>query len=245
MSEIGKTTAGAGWLSLYFIGAAAAMLALAGTLFDIVLASIPGWEVSTVPTSIGQWYAQFQTRPLLALRNLDLLNIIVSVVGLPMYVALYGVHRNTRQGLAMLALLFVALGTAVFVTSNASLPMLELAQRYASATTEAQRLTLEGAGEALLARGAHGSAGAFPGFFLSTLGTVLMTVAMLRGGVFGRTAALTGMTGAVILLAYIVVSTFALVPISALLPIAGLGGILVMVWNVMVARGLFLAGKTR
>ena len=72
---------------LYRVGAIAAIVALAGTLIDIVLTMLPSWEVSTVPVGIEQWFVQFQRNPLLGLRNLDLLNVIIAVVSIPLYVA--------------------------------------------------------------------------------------------------------------------------------------------------------------
>ncbi len=214
MSESVTETTDAGWRGIYVLGAVAAVLALAGTLLDIVLASIPGWQASTVPTSVEQWFAQFQANPLLGLRNLDLLNIVVALVGLPMYVALYGVHRKTRTGLASLALVLVAIGTAVFVASNVALPMFELSRQYGLASTESQRVTIQAAGVAMLARGSHGSMGVFAGFLLPTLGTSLLLV-------------------------YIAGATFSPATSGALMAVAGLGGVLMMMWNVRVARVLF------
>ncbi len=48
--------------------------------------------------------------------------------------------------------MFVAVGTAVFVGSNVALPMLELSRQYGLASTESQRLAVQGAGAAMLAR---------------------------------------------------------------------------------------------
>lgn len=62
------------WRSIYILGAASAVLVLAGTLLDFVLASVPSWQASTAPTSVVLWLAQFEATPLLGLRNLDLLN---------------------------------------------------------------------------------------------------------------------------------------------------------------------------
>jgi len=227
------------WRSMYVIGAIAAILALLGTIADIVIASIPGWQTSTVPTSIVGWFAQFQANPLLGLRNLDLLNIVISVIAVPMYVALYGVHRRVSQGLAALALVVVTLGTSVFVAGNAALPMLGLSRQFLLATTDSQRLALQGAAQAILATGAHGSMGAFAGFFLSSMGTVLMAVAMLEGGVFGRLASWTGIVGMSLLLVYVVGTAFALAPTGVLMIVAMPGGLMMIAWYVMVARKLF------
>lgn len=227
------------WRSIYVIGAVAAIAALAGTLADIAIASIPGWQAWTVPTSVAGWFSQFQANPLLGLRNLDLLNITIAVVGIPMYVALYGAHRRVSEGLAMLSLVLVALGTAVFVAGNAALPMLDLSRQSSLATTGAQRLALQGAAEALLARGAHGSMGAFAGFLLPSVGALLMALAMLEGRVFGRLAAWTGIAGTSLLLVYVVGTTFVLAPSGVLMMVAMPGGLMMIAWNVMVAKKLF------
>jgi hypothetical protein len=42
-----------------------------------------GWEASTVPATIQAWFTQFQTNPLLGLRNLDLLNVTISPIDYP------------------------------------------------------------------------------------------------------------------------------------------------------------------
>jgi len=230
------------WRSIYILGGVSAVLVLGGTLFDIVLTSIPGWQASTVPTSVVLWLVQFEATPLLGLRNLDLLNITVAVVGLPMYVALYGVHRRTRAGMALAALVLVSVGTAVFVASNVALPMLELGRQYALASTDAQRLAIEGAATAMLARGSHGSAGVFAGFLLPSLGTLLMMFAMIGGRVFKRAVGIIGAAGTSLLLVYIVGTTFSHASSGVLMGIAGIGGVMMIVWYVLVARTLFRMG---
>lgn len=98
----------------------------------------------------------------------------------------------------------------------------------------------------MLAKGAHGGMGAFAGFLLPIIGTLLMAYAMLKGLVFRRLAALTGIVGTMFLLAYITGLTFGLAPTGVLMAIALLGGLLMIAWNVMVAKKLFaLAGKAR
>jgi hypothetical protein len=197
-----------------------------------------------VPTSVAQWFAQFSENPLLALRNLDLLNITLSVVGIPMYLALYGAHRRDSQGLATLALVMVVMGTTVFVARNAALSMFELSRQFSLATTDAQRLVLQGAAQALLATGAHGSVGAFAGFFLSSVATLLMAFAMLEGMVFGRLTAWIGITGALLLLVYVVGSTFAPAPAGLLMAFAVPGGLMMIAWDVLVAQKLLRLATT-
>jgi hypothetical protein len=143
-----------------------------------------------------------------------------------MYLALYGAHRRVCPAYAVLALIVVLVGTVVFMTSNAALPMLELSQRYPVAATDAQRLTLEAAGEALLARGAHGSLGAFMGFFVSSIGTLLVGLAMLSGKVFSRATAWVAIVGITLLIIYTIGSTFVPTSEGAMMVVALPGGLL-------------------
>jgi hypothetical protein len=227
------------WQGIFLVGGIAALLALAGTLADIAITMIPGWETSTVPYTIQAWFTQFQTNPLLGLRNLDLLNVTIWLIETPMILALYGAHRRGSQAYAALASIVMLVGTVVLTTSNVALPMLELSKQYALASTDAQRLTIEAAGVALLARGTHGSMGAFAGFFLRSIGSLLMGLAMLKGRVFTRVTARVGIVGMALLSIYVIGSTFIPRSEAVMMALAMPGGLLMIAWNVMVARKLF------
>ena len=226
------------WKLIYRTGAVVAIVGVAALLFDIALAMVPGWEPTTAPSTAQAWFTQFSANPWLGLRNLDLLNITVSVISLPLYVALFGAHRRSRPALAMLGLLFVSVGTVLFVANNAALPMLELSRRYAEASP-AETAALEGAAVALLARGAHGSFGAFAGFFLSEIGTLITALAMLLGGVFTRRTAWLGIVGAASLTVYSVAMTFVPGAERAVMALAAPGGLMMIAWNLLVARRLW------
>ena len=227
------------WRGIYVVGGITALLVLVGTLTDIAIRAIPGWDASNVPVTMQAWFTQFRANPLLGLRNLDLLNVTISAIGIPMQVALFGAHRRVCRAYAALALIVMLVGTVVFMTSNAALPMLELSKQYSAASTVSQRLTLEAAGQALLAKGAHGSLGAFMGVFLSSIGALLMGLAMLTGRVFSRVTACLGIVGITVLIIYAFGSTFVPESRQAMMVIAISGGVLMMAWNVMVARRLF------
>lgn len=227
-----------GLRSLYLIGAVVAIAAIGGVVFDIGLTTLPGWGPESVPTDAAGWFAQFAQDPWLGLRNLDLLNVGVSVISLPLYLAIAASQRRTAPGLSAVALTLVLLGTAVFASGNAALPMLELSGSYATAASPQERVSLEAAAVSLLSRGEHGSLGSYPGFLLSELGTLLMAVAMLRGRVFSRATAVTGIAGTVVLTAYSTVATFAPQLSGAVMAIAAPGGLLMLAWNALVARRL-------
>ena len=219
------------------IGAVAAMLTLAGTVLDIALTMLPGWGPETVPASAAAWLAQLSAEPWLGLRNLDLLNALLALIGMPMYVALFGANRHGESALSLLALLVTGIGAAVFVSSNVALPMLELA-RTAAGASGASSLTFEAAARALLARGAHGSLGALPGFLISEIGTLLFAIALVRSRVLGRAAGTLALVGTSLLALYTVAITISPGESALVMAIAMPGGLLMMAWYVMVARGL-------
>ena len=77
------------------------------------------------------------------------------------------------------------------------------------------------------------------GFFLSSIGTLLMGLVMLVGRVFSRVTAWVGIVGITLLIIYTIGSTFVPESGEAMMVIALPGGVLMMVWNVMVAKKLF------
>jgi hypothetical protein len=235
----------ASWRLLFRVGAVAALVGVAGSAFDIGLTMVPGWGESSVPTNPSAWLSQAATQPLLALRNLDLLNVTLSFLALPLYLALFGAHRRAAPAVPLLALLLVAAGTTLFAASNAALPMVDLARRSAALPAGPERAAAEAAALALLVRGAHGSAGAFPGFFLSEAGTLLMAVGMLGGGVFGRRTAWLGLAGSAALMTYTLLVTFFPALLSIATAIAAPGGLMMMAWEVLVARHLFRLAAAR
>lgn len=226
------------WGSLYLLGAVVAVVGIAGVVFDIGLTAVPGWGPGSVPSDAPGWFRQFSADPWLGLRNLDLLNVGLSMISLPLYLAIAASQRRTAPGLSAVAVTLVLLGSAVFASGNVALPMLELSGSYAVAVSPRERAALEAAATGLLARGAHGSLGSYPGFLLSEIGTLLMALSMLRGRVFSRATAITGVAGTLVLTAYSTISTFAPHLSGAVMAIAAPGGLLMMGWNALVARRL-------
>lgn len=224
------------WRTCYRIGALAAAVGVVGTLTDIGLTTLPGWGPDTVPADITGWCAQLTGQPWLGLRNLDLLNAVLAVVTLPTYLAI-ALAVGRRRGLAMLGLVLTAVGATVFVAGNAALPMLELS---AGCPADGAELSagLDGAMRAVLARGAHGSYGALPGFLLGELGTAVLAAAMLGSSVFGRFTPWAGLLGTAGLTAYTLVTTLSGGATAVVALLAGPAGIAMLLFTARVAATL-------
>ncbi|MHB1485637.1 MAG: hypothetical protein ACYCYI_13405 [Saccharofermentanales bacterium] len=232
------------WKSIYTLGAVVSLLVIAGTIADLVIGMTLSGDFSLLPDTASGRFAQFQTSWLLGLYHLDILNLIISVLMLPVYLALTAAHRYTDKAFAILAILMFTVGLAVFISSNAALPMLELSRRYADTPLFGEKSTITAAGEALLARGAHGSLGAFPGFALLSMAAIFMSIGMIKGKVFNRLTAFTGLAGGLLLLVYLILITF--IPAIEIFAIylAAPGGIMSLLWMILYTVRLFKLRNT-
>jgi hypothetical protein len=230
------------WQGLYTIGGIAAIITLIGIVLDVIAGSVMGGNLSALPQTAIDRFSQFQAHPLLGLFNLDLLNILNQMFLIPAYVALYAAHRKTSSAYALLALIVFLVGSTIFVATNTALPMLELSRKYAASTLESQKTLLAAAGEAMLARGAHGSLGVFIGFLLPNIAGLIMSFAMLTGKVFSKITSYLGIAGSTLILLYIVLVTFAPTIKDTATAFAMPGGLLLMAWMVMFTIRLFQLG---
>ena len=231
------------WRSLYNLGAAAALTVVLAALIEMVITFFPGG--STSPETVVDWFALFQGNWLLGLRNLGLLNIVITVLGIPTFFALYAAHRQVNQVYSALAMILSYIGIAVFLATNRAFPMLELSSRYAAAITDAQRSMLEAAGHAMLSVGRSHSPGTFMAFLLSEVAAITISVVMLRGGIFSKVTAYAGLLGFGLLLIFEICSSFAPEPFGAVMIIAMGGGLLSMTWYILIARRLRQLGSAR
>lgn len=232
------------WGSTYRLGAFAAFIVLAGVVLDMVVGSITGGNGAELPQTVIGRFSQFRESPLLGLYNMDLLNIINQLILIPAIFALYAAHRESAGPSALLALILFLVGTTVFVCGNTALTMLDLSQRYYAAGSEEQKLLIAAAGEAMLAKGSHGSLGVFIGFVLPTLANVMMSAVMLKGRIFSRINAYAGLVGNCLMVLYLILVTFSPAVESLALIIAMPGGLLVMVWMIMYAVRLLKLGRS-
>jgi hypothetical protein len=231
------------WRGVYITGGIATIVALIGIVLDVIVGSTTGGNLSTLPQTAVDRFAQFEISPLLGLYNLDLLNIVNQIFLIPAYVALYAAHRKTSHAFSLLALIIFLVGTTVFVTTNTALPMLELSNKYAVATTESQKSLLAAAGEAMLVRGSHGGLGVFIGFLLPNIAGLIMSFAMLSGKIFGKVTSLMGIVGSSLILSYIVLVTFAPNVKDMATAVSMPGGLLLMAWMVMFTIKFFKLGN--
>ena len=227
------------WKTIYKAGAITTIVVLCGIILDMVVGSVTGGDVAALPQTAIERFNQFKENGLLGLYNLDLLNIITQIIFIPSIFALYAAHRKTNNPSALLALILFLVGTTIFVTSNTALTMLDLSHKYFGAASDEQRLLLAAAGEAMLAKGAHGSLGVFIGFTLPQIANVLMSGVMVNGRIFSRMTSYIGLAGNSLMVIYLILVTFIPAVEKLTLLFAMPAGLLVMVWMIMFTIRLF------
>jgi hypothetical protein len=221
------------------LGGVMTLFALVGILLDIIVGSITGGNLSALPQTAIDRFVQFRSNTFFGLYNLDLLNIIIQIILIPAYIALYAVQRNVNVGNALLALIVFLFGSVIMVANNTALPMLDLSNKYFATTAESQRASYAAAGESMLAQGAHGSPGVFLGFFIPNIANLIMSILMLKGRIFSRVNSWLGIMGSVLMLIYVVMVNFVSGAENIAIGLAMPGGLLLMTWMIMFTIRLF------
>jgi len=231
------------WKTIYKAGALTTIIVLCGIILDMVIGTVTGGDVTALPQTAIERFNQFKETPLLGLYNLDLLNIINQIILIPSIFALFAVHRDAHKPSALLSLILFLVGTTIFVTGNTALTMLDLSQKYFSASSEEQRMLLAAAGEAMLAKGSHGNLGVFIGFALPTFANALMSCVMLKGNIFSRANSYIGIIGNSLMVIYIIMVTFMPAVEKMALVFAMPAGLLLMTWMIMFTIKLLKLSK--
>ena len=227
------------WKSIYFLGGITTVIVLLGALLDVSIGTITGGNLSALPQTAIERFAQFHDNTFLGLYNLDLLNSINQMILIPAVFALYAAHRTVNSAYSLLALTIFLFGSVLLVSNNTALPMYELSRHYFATAIESQKALYAAAGESMLAQGVHDSLGAFLGFFIPNIANLIMAMVMLQGGVFSKVNAWVGIIGSIFMLLYLLLVHFVPGVETMATAFAMPGGLLLMAWMIMFAIRLF------
>ena len=231
------------WRSIYLIGGIATIITLIGIVLDVVIGNLTGGNLAALPQTAVERFVQFHENTWLGLYNLDLLNAINQIILIPAFFAIFAAHREVNKGFSLLALFIFMFGAALMVANNVALPMMELSHKYYMTGDEEQKVLYAAAGESLLAQGAHGSPGIFIGFFLPNVANLLISIVMLRGGIFSKTNSWIGISGSILMMLYVVLVNFGQGIETMATAFAMPGGLLLMTWMILFAIKLFKLSK--
>jgi hypothetical protein len=218
------------WTRLYRIGAAAALVSALFIPIQIVVFLV--WPPPLDGTAVD-WFTLMRNHRLAGLVDLDLLLVADNVLFIPILLALYVILRRTHESVMRIAVALSFVGIMMYLASNPAVQMAALSDRYAAATTDAQRATTEAAGEAMLAMW-QGTA--FQGaYVLGSVAGILIGIVMLRSGAFSNAA------GWLAILANAV--GLGLYAPSVGVYIAVFSVVFLEAWYLLIARRLYLLGR--
>lgn len=245
-------TGDAAWSALYITGGVAALMAVfvfrRNLGAELGLLSNLG-IISGVPTTplirASDWFKLYQDNRLVGLTLMNLFDLVeYALLGL-IFLALYGSLRQTNRSAMVIATTSGLIGITVYFASNQAFAMLALSERYAAATTDAQRSIFLAAGEALLAinnpEALYQGTGIYVSFFLVLLSGLIISIVMLRSDIFSKATAVVGILANGIGLCYFITLTFAPAiywiphPISAPFRV---------IWYFLIALRLFKLAKS-
>lgn len=231
------TAAGdAAWKSLYTIGWAAALLQLVAILSYTVVMGVLGPK----PVGAQEYFTLQQDSPLGALLRGDFLLLFLVGGYFGTFPALFLALRRLNPTAALLATLFTFVAVTVCFATESTFGLRSLGVQFAAAVSEAQRVQLLAAGEALIASDMWNSSGAYVSGFLMQGGGVIISLVMLRSRDFSKVTAVAGLLGNAFDLLQHALHPFA-PSISA--PIQMLMGPFYLVWFPMLARDFMRLSK--
>jgi hypothetical protein len=222
--------------SLYKLGGAAAIIFVLYSLVTMILLVVVGGQ----PETAEEGFAMLQENRLIGLLRLDVLTILVLPLYYLLFLALYVALKKTHDSYAALATVLVFAGLTLFLATPSAFSWLALSDKFAAATSEAQRNVLLAAGEAILASDMWHGSGAILGGVLLQTGALLISVVMLGSQSFARVTAYVGIVTHGLDLARLLLGFF--LPAGGFILMA-VAGPLYLVWFPLLARDLFRLGR--
>ncbi len=233
--------------SLYTIGGAAALICALMYLITMVI-YIPANRAGPPPGTVVEWFTLLQTNPITGLFFLGLADIVIMLLWGPMSLALYAVLKQGNRTWSLIATTFVFVGMAVYLATNVAFSMLSLSHQYAAATTEAEKVIVLAAGQALVAV-SQGTGGQYTGMPLAWFAGLILSAVMLRSQAFSKTTAWAGLLGLGLLLASVPFSGYTTAGppttvVSAIVAVSFIGGgLLSLAWYILVGQRLLKLGR--
>jgi hypothetical protein len=224
------------WKALYQVGGATTLVQIVCFIVSMTVAFTLGRE----PATANEYFTVLGRDRLAGILRLDFTSVInvvlFTITSFAIFAALNGKHKMY----AALGVALIFVGVALGLGTHSAFSMIHLADKYAAATTEAQRVMYLTAGEATIASDWWNSTGGrFAGVFLQG-GMALVSFIMLRSKHFSKGTAWAGMLSNGL--------DWIHVPLELVLPglagiVLGIGGLFYVVWYPLLARDFFQLGK--
>jgi hypothetical protein len=234
---LNSETTDSAYKSLYKLGGAASLMVAVLTLSEVViLAFYPQ------PGTVDSWFILFQSNKLIGLLDYWGLEILMYLLFILVFLAIYVVLRKTNKGLMAIAITLALLGIGIFLATNNPFSMLSLSNQFAAATTDMERSAFLAAGQAMLANTSQRAISGFNmGLFLVSVAGLIISSVMFQSNSFSRASAYVGVLAfGLSLTDYLreALTSSALVTLLVIIPYT----LLLVIWFVLVGIRLYQLG---
>jgi hypothetical protein len=214
------------------VGGVVTLILLAYSLVTMVLLMVVGGQ----PKTVQEGFALLQDNRLVGLLRLDVLTILVMPGYYLLFLAFFTILNKANAALSALSTLLSVAGVTLVLATPSAFSWLSLSDKFAAASSDAERAQLVAAGEAILASDLWHGSGALVGGLLLETGMLLISVVMLDGRIFRKSIAYVGILTHGLDLAHTPLGFF--VPSGGVILMV-IAGPLYLVWFSLLARDFF------
>ncbi len=236
--QISMSETESSWKSVYKIGGVSASIFIAYSLVTMAIILLIGGP----PDSALEVFNLLAENKFIGLLRLDALTLVIVPLYYPLFLSICAALRKFQPAYASLGGLLAFAGVTLFLATPSAFSLISLSDKYAAATSVAQKDQFLAAGEAILASDMWHSTGAMTGGILMLLATLLLSIVMLNSGNFGKATAYVGIVTHGLDLAHVLLGFLSSQLGVILMAIAGP---LYLVWFPLLARDLFRLGRDR
>ena len=224
------------WKNLYQIGGIAALIFVVYSLVTMVLLVVIGGQ----PETALEAFNMLEGNKLIGLLRLDTLTLLTVPLYYPIFLSIYLALKKDQAAYATLGVLLAFAGVTLFLATPSVFSWIALSDKYALATSAAQKDQLLAAGEAILASDMWHGSGAVIGGILMLIAALIFSIVMLKCKDFGKGTAYVGIVSHGLDLVRVFVAFF--VPQASVIFMA-IAGPLYLVWFPLLARDFFRLGQ--
>ena len=225
------------WKTVQKIGGIVALILLCYSLVTMILLMTIGGQ----PGNAQAGFDMLAQNRLAGLLRLDLLTILIIPLYYLLFLGFFTALRKTQPAIIAIAALLGCAGVTLVLATPSAFSWLALSDKFAGASSEAQKNLLLAAGEAILASDLWHGSGALMGGLLMQTGTLLVSIIMLRSTAFSKLTAWVGVATHGLDLLHILVGFIFPAGGVVLMMIAGP---LYLVWFPLLARDFFWLGRS-
>lgn len=224
------------WKSLYKIAGAAAIILILYSLVTMIILFAIGGQ----PESAQEAFAMLQENRLVGLLRLDVLMILIMPLYYVLFLGFYTALCKSNLVYSAIAVLLAFAGLTLVLATPSVFSWLALSDKFAAATSEAQKTQLLAAGEAILASDMWHSSSAIVGGLLLQAGALLISIVMLKSDSFSKLTAWIGVITHGLDFLHVLIGIFYPLGGVVLMMVAGP---LYLLWFPLLARDFFRLGR--